>query len=386
MCKILQKSYLLNADLLTTIKKRRVSAIIIALNAFNELVSLTKKFTPVELASLKYKHRYFCPGCGSELTLKAGEVKIPHFAHRSLADCDSFSEPETLLHLHGKLQLHQFFIQRNLSSELEKYLPSIKQRADLLIGNHTAIEFQCSAIPSSQIRSRSKGYRSIGIEPIWILKTRFSSCDSVQYIRLKHFERHMIQRENGVDYLMFFCPETNRFIYASSLFWLGGNRWAAKMKSLPAEAQGFPFAVPKKLTFEEYKAVFQLCIAQRDSFIRAQQFAKNRYRNRYWILTYELQLNCYAIPAFIGVPFASAQLIDEQPIIWQMHVIKSIKDEVPLESLLTGNTIKLLSGTSNWQALMLLEGYADIYRMMCDEKAGTGKLLEVLYANYCNGG
>lgn len=363
-----------------------MSAILSALNSSNELVSLLKNLAPEELATLKGKQRFFCPDCGSALVLKAGEVKIPHFAHRSLADCDAFGEPETPLHLHGKLQLQQFFTQRNHPTELEKYLPSIKQRADLLITSKTAIEFQCSAIPASQVRSRTEGYRSIEIEPIWILGPRFPVDDSIRVVRLKHFEQQMIKCTNGEDYLISFCPETNVFCYASGLFWLGGNRWAAKLKSLSADAQGFPFAVPKKLSFVEYQSVFRLSVSQRDAYIRSQQYTRNRLQNPYWILTYELRLNRSEIPSFIGVPFAAARLIDELPIIWQMRVIKSIHQGVPLESLLRSSCIKLSLGASKQEALALLNVYADIYRKQVTEKHDTGKLLELLYAHYCNSG
>ena len=378
-----EKGVLLKILCLITIKKRRVSAILIALNSSNELVSLARPFRPEELSTLKKQEQYFCPGCGANLVLKAGEVKIPHFAHRSLADCDSFSEPETPLHLHGKLQLHQFFSRFNHHIELEKYLPAIKQRADLLVGQKTAIEFQYSAIPASQVRSRSEGYRSIAIEPLWISGAPMLQPDGIQLIRLRQFERQMVRHSNGVDYLLSFCPETNVFTYASGLFWMGGNRWAAKLKSLPASAQQFPFAIPKKLAFEEYKAIFRLSAAQRDAFVRSQQYAILRHRNPFWLLAYELKLNRLELPAIIGVPFAAAGRLDERPVIWQMRVIKAIRNRMPLAALLDEGVIKPSLGTSDEKALALLEDYAGIYSEITEDERDDGKLMEVLYAHYC---
>lgn len=370
---------------LTTINKRRVRAILIALNSVNKLVSLLQKFSPEELAALR-KQRYFCPGCGADLMLKAGEVKIPHFAHRSLADCDASSEPETPLHLHGKLQLQEFFSRLNHSAELEKYLPAIKQRADLLVSQNMAIEFQCSPISPSQVRSRTEGYKSIAIEPLWILGARLQQRDGIQLVRIKQFEWAMARRTNGIDYVLSFCPETNMFTYASGLFWMGGNRWAAKLKSLPAMAQQYPFAVPKKLMFEEFKVIFQLSMAQRDAFVRSQQYAKLRHRNPFWLLAYELKLNRLELPAIIGVPLSAAKHFDERPVIWQMRVIKALRYGVPLATLVDNGIIKLSTGTLYEEALALLEDYASIYSKITGEEPDNGNLMELLYAHYCKNG
>lgn len=362
-------------------------AILIALNSSNEWVSLAQTFRPEELASLKKRQaRYFCPGCGAELMLKAGEVKIPHFAHRSLADCDSFSEPETPLHLQGKLQLHHFFSQLHHMIELEKYLPVIKQRADLLVNQKTAIEFQCSAIPAGQVKARSEGYRTIGIDPLWISGARLRQAEGIQIIHLKQFERQMVRHSNGVDYLLSFCPETKSFTYASGLFWLGGNRWAAKLKSLPAAAQHFPFAVPKKLNFEEYKAIVRLSLAQRDAFIRAQQYAKLRHRNAYWLLAYELQFNRTELLPFIGVPFAAAEIFAERPVIWQMRVLKAWQKQIPMKTLIADAVIKIAPGASEKKGLALLEAYVDILFDVSGDEPNNSKLLDVLYAHYCKNG
>ena len=362
-----------------------MSAILIALNSLNKLVSLAQKFRPEELAALKKQH-YFCPGCGAALVLKAGEVKIPHFAHRSIADCDAFSEPETPLHLHGKLQLQEFFSRLNHSTELEKYLPAIKQRADLFVSQAIAIEFQCSIISASQVRSRTEGYQSIAIEPLWILGARLQKREGIQLISIKQFEWAMARRTNGIDYLLSFCPETNVFTYASGLFWLGGNHWAAKLKSLPASAQKYPFAVPKKLMFDEFKAIFQLSVAQRDAFVRSQQYAKLRHRNSFWLMSYELNLNRLKLPAIIGIPIGAARLFDEPPVIWQMHVLKAIRNRMPLAGLIDNGIIKLSIGTVYEEAQDLLEDYACIYSKITEEEPDNGKLVEVLYAHYCKNG
>ena len=38
---------------------------------------------------------FYCPACKSPLRLKKGKIKIPHFAHISVKNCDSWSENES---------------------------------------------------------------------------------------------------------------------------------------------------------------------------------------------------------------------------------------------------------------------------------------------------
>ena len=118
---------------------------------------------------------FYCLQCREEVILKNGQINIPHFAHRSRSDCvSSFSEGETEDHLNGKLQLFSFFQQKKVQAYLEGYIPSIKQRPDILIKDKKqsiAIEFQCSQIPTSLLIDRSKGYKKQSITPLWILRT-----------------------------------------------------------------------------------------------------------------------------------------------------------------------------------------------------------------------
>ncbi|MHC5268713.1 competence protein CoiA [Enterococcus sp. LJL98] len=109
----------------------------------------------------------FCPGCTGEVIYKQGPSTMPHFAHRSRAECASFSEGETLEHLKGKWLLHQSAPQ----SQLEAYLSDLKQRPDLLWGK-CAIEFQCSTLPIQRLVERTQNYWQHAYVPWWILGER----------------------------------------------------------------------------------------------------------------------------------------------------------------------------------------------------------------------
>ncbi len=105
-----------------------------------------------------------CPQCQKAVILKKGALKIPHFAHRHLADCQSFSEGETAEHLQNKLFLQNW----TKTGILEAYLPELKQRPDILWQN-IAIEVQCSSMKMARFLERTENYQAHGYHPWWLL-------------------------------------------------------------------------------------------------------------------------------------------------------------------------------------------------------------------------
>src|SRR5258708_29310709 len=84
------------------------------------------------LRTLSDSHQLHCPQCKGFLTLKAGPVRIHHFAHTSLADCSTFDhEPESDSHRQRKLMLFQHFRQHAALAPLEQYLSQTGQLADV---------------------------------------------------------------------------------------------------------------------------------------------------------------------------------------------------------------------------------------------------------------
>ena len=45
------------------------------------------------------KIKYYCPHCHSELVLKQGPIKIPHFAHKQNTDCFFKDGGESYTHI-----------------------------------------------------------------------------------------------------------------------------------------------------------------------------------------------------------------------------------------------------------------------------------------------
>lgn len=347
-----------------------------------KLFYLTQDFSRAELAELRKREQFFCPGCNGAMLLKIGETKIPHFAHKSLILCEAFHEPESALHLEGKLKLHQFFLSKNHSVELEKYLPGIKQRADLLINARTAIEFQCSPIAPNQVIQRSRGYQSLAIQALWIGGAQRPLIEGIQRIRLKAYENELMQSSGQRHFLMLFNPDNNRFYYFSNLFYVRGNQWLGKVKSLPAERQTFPFAVPKKLSRAEFDDIYNLFQAEKIQFIKNQLFARNRYRNVFWRTCYECGFDPRQLGEIIGIPFIDADLILGHPLLWQLQVINSYKKDQSMHSLVRSGRLTVQSGKEE-DIELLLENYLMVYRQMEEKGIGRSRLLGILYDIYC---
>jgi competence protein CoiA len=130
-----------------------------------EIVTLLHR-SRKEIQQLK-EQPFFCPICGSPVQIKNGKVKIPHFFHTYQNACDSTSKGETQEHLALKKMFVAWCEREGRNYELEKYLPSLNQRPDLLIGKR-AVEIQCSPLSVSRLIERNNVYQDHEYQPIWI--------------------------------------------------------------------------------------------------------------------------------------------------------------------------------------------------------------------------
>ena len=96
-----------------------------------------------------------CPICKSELIAKCGIVKKWHWSHKSLEDCDSWSEPESEWHLNWK----------NYFKKEEQEIVIENHRADIKTERGLIIEIQNSSICPDDICDREKFYDNM----IWLL-------------------------------------------------------------------------------------------------------------------------------------------------------------------------------------------------------------------------
>ncbi len=117
---------------------------------------------------------YSCPSCNQLVSLKQGQIKIAHFAHKPPTDC-SWARGETADHLKAKVLLKDAFRKQGYVADYEVEVLSVRgdRRADILITSQDfqrkwAIEIQHTPILFPAIESRTKGYMAANIPVLWM--------------------------------------------------------------------------------------------------------------------------------------------------------------------------------------------------------------------------
>ncbi len=291
----------------------------------NKYISLTNDYSREQLLKLRKQHKFICPQCNSELQLKVGKVKTPHFAHFPDAICQNlFSEGESETHLLGKLALYDFFKKVNKSVVLEPYLTSLSQRPDLFVNDQNgsyAIEFQCSSIDQDLLKKRNEGYIQNRISPFWVLNTpvKYSEeMNRIMVVSLTKFEQQFIIMDEYNHYLLTFHPQTKTFFYFSYLLHFHNNQFITKIQRLPIEHQTFPFFKPRKASFSNFLPMLKLYKSRTQTYVENKIYISSKGVNDILLRSiYELKLNRYFMPIFIGLPTKYAMYMDMMAVEWQ---------------------------------------------------------------------
>ena len=140
---------------------------------------LTAKLITGEIVNafdeISSKREYFCPECGQKTRLKAGAMKINHFAHLPNSTCPNKTK-ESIAHLEGKRLLYDLLRHSKWEDvSLETPFPEIGRRADVSAkstddqGTVTCVfEIQNSGMSVEEVDQRTADYNSIGVHVVWI--------------------------------------------------------------------------------------------------------------------------------------------------------------------------------------------------------------------------
>ncbi len=183
---------------------KREKEMMFALNEQDERIEASKK----SIAK--------CPLCKSEVIAKCGEIKIWHWAHKNLEDCDVWTEPESLWHREWKNKVYSECCEVKIGNH----------RADIFF-NNLVIELQNSLISPESIIERERYYKNM----IWL----FNAEEFAENISIR-------PKDNYVSFRWRY-PRKSQWYITKPLFWdFDGNKILMVKKiynSIPCGGWGF---------------------------------------------------------------------------------------------------------------------------------------------------
>ncbi|WP_064092264.1 competence protein CoiA [Rossellomorea aquimaris] len=293
----------------------------------NKKLFTTIHYTREELKEFrkKGKDQFYCPQCFASLILRIGNQNVPHFAHPAKSSCDHRHISESAHHLLSKKLLYDRLNQLFPEVYVEYFLKELRQTPDLFIKTTQkpiAVEIQCSSIPISDVKSRTIGYRQMGIIPFWVLTQPIKKSS---LLHLTSFQQSLVSYSPHLHYyLLQFQPENKVFHLYTRL--------------IPVTASTFISAYSLKIPLDEFTLPISLYPSQlKDAFIprvwttNRKKWIRNRLtyhndRDKPFLreVYFEGDILLY-LPLYIGIPlFPHAILFLTPPVQWQYYIWKDV--------------------------------------------------------------
>lgn len=135
----------------------------------------------------------FCQSCGAEMIAKCGELKINHWAHKKIRQCDTWWETETEWHRGWK---GNFPIEWQEIIQFDS-LTNEKHIADVRTDKGLVVEFQHSHIDPIERRKREHFYKNM----IWIVDGTRLQRDIPRFLKAqKNFVRMDNPKIFGIEF------------------------------------------------------------------------------------------------------------------------------------------------------------------------------------------
>lgn len=295
------------------------------------IFNLGHNYKKESLLFLRNKEKFFCPVCGEAVSLKLGNQRIYHFAHRSGTVCRDIYESETQYHMEGKLQLYQWLVKQHISAVLEYYDPIIGQRPDIMFendGKKYALEFQCSPIAEELFMKRTEAYYQQNYIPLWIIGSKHIKAKRSNIFSLSNFHYLFLRKtKDGHFILPSYCPEEKQFQILSSIL---------------------PYSIKNAIANSFHRSIQNTGLVKllEPNLNTHSNFSKWFYENEKntinWSLhpspvqkgflreIYQHNLNLYLLPPEIGLPVSHSLLIQTPAIVWQTYLyLDSLEDKLP---------------------------------------------------------
>ncbi|HEY2421738.1 MAG TPA: competence protein CoiA family protein [Neobacillus sp.] len=284
-------------------------------------ICLGNENTKDTLLYLRSKEEFVCPVCGEDVSLKLGDQRIYHFAHRSGGTCRDFYENESNYHMEGKRQLFQWLKRQKIPSELEYYDKEIKQRPDIMfIYNRKkyALEFQCSSIPEQVYLKRTNTYLHNGYHPLWILGGHHFQKKKGDKISLSAFHYLFLRSSSEGDfYIPTYCPENRNFQLIGSIVSYSVKNAFAQNFLFPLNKLDVDGIINPKLLNQIHLGMWN---HELEKFILHYTLHQGPQQNSFLRELYNQNLNPFLLPPEIGLPLKHSLFIQTSAIIWQTYL------------------------------------------------------------------
>lgn len=159
-----------------------------------QIYAYDKKGEEVAAHSAKRGTPYYCPDCHQTLSFRSSPLIRPHFFHlKDQRPC--FHTQKTLTHLEIQAQLLALLPPGE--AKMEHRFKGISRIADVFWEKERLVfEAQVSFITAEEVEARSKAYRSVGCEIVWILhhhryaKERVTAAERYLQDHTHYFSNH----------------------------------------------------------------------------------------------------------------------------------------------------------------------------------------------------
>lgn len=251
--------------------------------------------------------KYFCPVCGSRVTYKSGNIKVPHFSHFKIMDClRYFYKSESLEHLKIKNDIY-LMLSPEVRVSMEYYLSDIEQIPDLLVENRTALEIQLSSISPELIAERTRGYHSVNLNVVWILNDENIRREGGHCLPT-HFQLSTMQYGVLTTYEM----TQKKFYQYILLHHIGSGRWIYKRTEVSV------FDCLKLRPFQD-KGRYTLKRSDIKIFLKKER-QKKTVLNPVLSFMYHLGLTEDTLPDYLCVITPAERWIMNHPVEWKLYL------------------------------------------------------------------
>jgi competence protein CoiA len=304
--------------------RREATRLLVAYRKNGEKFSLADYRDRDELDQYRRREEFLCPVCGELVILKLGHQRIWHFSHRKEANCPESYERESTYHMMGKLQLYQWLKQKGINAELESYINSCKQRADVAFEwkhKRYVLEYQCSSISTEIFNKRTQGYLANGINPIWILGGNQLKRMGTNLFSFNHFQYLFLRREEGGWHMPVYCPDFRSFIFLQHTMPVSSKKVVASISTFQrSETSLSVLLTPSPVTAIPLLRMLHELQKTKTSFFIQPTVIQKHFLNE----LYTKRMNLQLLPPELGLPVPSAPFLETPPLIWQTYIYLDI--------------------------------------------------------------